>query len=557
MRVRDLHVIYNPYHVRTTVRFLENGRWQNTDAASRLSWTYDRRIQRWLEADKYAAWRGFFEEVLDITGEKELDIRFTGTKEDFDDLCAAAARVDGRRAKIRVRPYIDRAERWENSADKLAALRAKIDEGRRSSNWALLPGAARELLMAAMDSSGQETAFLSVEDRDEAGLLGAINRSDRGAVVFVLPGEERCPEAVKLKLRAIAAAIGGLGNAEMYRERYFFLSETRQDTAAVLHGLRMAFLECGLYDANLYVRAQGQSEDGDPLRAGLACYYGRFADQIRLEGLCEEIVGIAYDSGIMDKSYRRSIHVSADGLASDAREGEPRALNYLDRLREQLESWEPERGLQNLRGSIRYELLRRRPKSAGELPGLPPDGAKVGEERVFPYCEELKKYLRGFLKQGCEYAVDEVEKFCGTYTECVESYYRDEPEPRMELPQYLEGGAAEAPMDRFRDAGLQAAFRQRAASGGLTAGEMLRGYTDLALEAFGAWLEEYTGSIVRQLHGLLGDMDALLKDSALPAYREQLRSEDKLLNEADSWLKGFVESIQHLLDIEVEVREND
>lgn len=37
-------------------------------------------------------------------------------------------------------------------------------------------------------------------------------------------------------------------------------------------------------------------------------------------------------------------------------------------------------------------------------------------------------------------------------------------------------------------------------------------------------------------------------------YREQVRKEARMRSEADRWLKDFVESINHLLDVEAEVK---
>ena len=74
---------------------------------------------------------------------------------------------------------------------------------------------------------------------------------------------------------------------------------------------------------------------------------------------------------------------------------------------------------------------------------------------------------------------------------------------------------------------------------------------------FDEWLDECAVSMINQVEDVRRIIEQRLSDGTKADYREQVRSEARMRSEADSWLKEFVENINHLLDIEAEVRKDD
>lgn len=553
--MKRLHVIYNPYRVCTTVRFLEGENWVPVDSSSRLSWVRDKRIQRWLTPDDRSSWRGFFAEALDVSGARVLEISFTGTKEDFEDLRAAAEEFRAAGTQILVRPFVIREDAWEDSDAKLEILREKIRSGRKNEVWKLLPEKVRNLLEDVLDREAGRDIRLSLQGSDTETLLRHVNRFERGAVILVFSGAARLPQDEKEKLKRIAEAIRGLGNSELHDERYFFLCETEGDKRSVEGAMRMAFLECGLNTNNLYVLREDEQA---LLLAGLERYRLRFADQVRLGGLCEEVVKAACDGGIMDKDFRGRIGVVFAGETyALSEDGASDGFNYLDRLREQLDSWDGAERLRELCTALIYGLSGQKLPKAAELLGKDSDADGIGVDEALVCWSKIRNQLQLILREACRSALERIEKqWVGVYADFAGAYLNDDPAPLREIPEIIEADSGVPPLARSGMARLETELAALAGQGKLTAEEACALSWRRAQESFREWLEDYASALLEQLEKICRRVAAGLEGEGKTGYRTQLRSEADARGEADRWLKGFIDSINHLLDIEAEVRED-
>lgn len=81
---------YNPYTVKTEVYL--NGKLIE-DKVSPLTYVTNKRLQEWIEPK--GSWPGFFKALRTSSGEKQVEIEFTGTFSDFEDLAYAKDKFGG------------------------------------------------------------------------------------------------------------------------------------------------------------------------------------------------------------------------------------------------------------------------------------------------------------------------------------------------------------------------------------------------------------------------------------------------------------------------------
>lgn len=550
--MQRLHVIYDPYRVRSTVRFLRNDDWVTVDEFSRLSWIQDKRIQRWLFPDARSSWRGFFAEAADISGSVELDVSFTGTHEDYNDMCSAAEQLRKNGIRVHMHPYGDGKNRRENSSDhKLNLLRQKVSQAKKSAFWKLLPAAVRNLLENALKPICVETSYIHVTDVDAKMLPGCINRSARGAIVFRVPEDTSAQSAVKEKLKMIAGAIRGLGSEAVHGERYFFLCETENDPDAMRRDLRMTFLECGLNSTNLYVSSPARTETEDAFDAGLSRYYKRFSNQVLLECLCEEVVRISRESGVMDKDFRNSIGVSFGEKACPVSNGPSAGFSVLGRLRDHLSTWASKKEMDELCSRIRYDISCRSIDCTDAKDANQP----VGADEVQVCYTRFRPALQGFLQKACSDAVEQMETtWNSVYMEFVNQYFDAESDPLRGIPEFIAPSVSIAPVDALNDIRIERDMEKALKQGTLTQKQLFTYCKQRALTLFNAWLEEYATSMVNQVENVRSLIERQWSKGTETDYREQVRKEARMRSEADRWLKDFVESINHLLDVEAEVK---
>jgi hypothetical protein len=79
-----VQISYNPYTVKTEVSI--NGK-AIEDKFSPLMYVYNKRLQEWIEPK--GSWVGIFKALRTGTGDSKIEIEFTGTFNDFEDLVYA------------------------------------------------------------------------------------------------------------------------------------------------------------------------------------------------------------------------------------------------------------------------------------------------------------------------------------------------------------------------------------------------------------------------------------------------------------------------------------
>lgn len=100
----NVQIGYNPYTVKTSI--LLNGK-TIENKVSPLMYVINKRLQEWIEPK--GSWPGIFKALRASTGEKQIEIEFTGTFGDFEDLAYAKDKFGNlQRVSIRINLAITR-----------------------------------------------------------------------------------------------------------------------------------------------------------------------------------------------------------------------------------------------------------------------------------------------------------------------------------------------------------------------------------------------------------------------------------------------------------------
>lgn len=570
--MKELHIIYDPYRVHTTVRFHEDGRWTDMDASSRLSWISDRRMQCWLDPDRRRnSWRGFFAEALEVSGEDELRLLFSGTSEDYQDLCSAARDFDqpGKRIEIAAFSQIE----GNDSASKLRLLQERIRSGRKSQFYSLLPDTVQAPLNAALTELEAKPVLVALPVDDPASLQELIRQRSWDIVVFELLEPSMKTPLCRRQLIELATGIGQ--GREVYRERYFFACVCKdQEERRTLDAARELFLECGLWDTNLFtataeeLRAAvsdqmalgGSAGKEEGLCAQTRRYYSRYAPQIRLESLCEEVSDAAVESGILSRDFRGKIGVALDKANAAVAGSESAGFDYLSRLSEHLGSWNYVGEMVELQNQLSTRAAQE--VQTGLEQFLPSSARKEKHPQIRP--EDLVYFVsrifddsQRFLSGHCQYAVNEIEKRWGSvYMEYVSEYLQAEERPAYEIPDALIAKGVPPPQDSVSRALLESECEKAVADGLIPAEDALQRCRKQILQAFLDWLKKYGRALTACVDEVRAGIAEYADGTDGNAYREQVKLESAVRDQAVRWLKDFISDVDHLLDIEAEVAED-
>lgn len=570
--MKELHIIYDPYRVHTTVRFHEDGRWTDMDASSRLSWICDRRIQCWLNPDRRRnSWRGFFAEALEISGEDELRLLFSGTGEDYQDLCIAAGNFDqpGKRIEIAAFSQVE----GNDSASKLRLLQEKIRNGRKSQFYSLLPDTVQAPLNAALTELEAKPVLVALPVDDPASLRELIRQRSWDIVVFELSEPSMGTPSCRRQLIELATGIGQ--GREIYRERYFFACVCKgPEERGALDAAREIFLECGLWDTNLFTATAeelctiasggtvlGESAGNEEgLCAQARRYYCRYAPQIRLESLCEEVSDAAVESGVLSRDFRGKIGVALDKANAAVAGGESEGFDYLSRLSGHLDAWDYAGEMMELQHQFSTRAAQKMQTGLERV--LPPSVRGDKHPQIRP--EDLPYFVsriyddsQRFLRENCQYAVSEIEKrWESVYLEYISEYLQAEKRPPYEVPGALLAKGVPSPQDFVRRALLEAECEKAAADGLIPAEDAFQRCRKQILQAFRDWLKQYGRALTACVDGIRAGIAEYADGTDGNTYREQVKLESAVRDQAVRWLKDFISDVDHLLDIEAEVAED-
>lgn len=183
-----VQISYNPYTVKTEIRM--DGKIIE-DNFSPLMYVNNKRLQEWIEPK--GSWGGIYQALRASTGEKQLEVEFTGTFGDFEDLVYAKEKFGDCFERITL---IHKNKESAKEADpyqkmiKLKELYRKLQEGPIAEfktediqrNFDAAINSDFRIVIAAPMSSGKSTLINAILGRD---LLPAVNQATTAVITEI------------------------------------------------------------------------------------------------------------------------------------------------------------------------------------------------------------------------------------------------------------------------------------------------------------------------------------------------------------------------------------
>ena len=183
-----VQINYNPYTVKTEI--LINGK-MIEDKVSPLTYTSNKRLQEWIEPK--GSWPGIFKALRNSTGEGQIEIEFTGTFGDFEDLAYAKDKYGVVFNKIELIHKNKSTAREADPYQKMLRLRdlyqklqdGPVDEFKtediRKNFDAAINSDFRIVIVAPM-SSGKSTLINAIIGKD---MLPAVNQATTAVITEI------------------------------------------------------------------------------------------------------------------------------------------------------------------------------------------------------------------------------------------------------------------------------------------------------------------------------------------------------------------------------------
>lgn len=189
----NVQLNYNPYTVKTDVCI--NGKLIEENV-SPLTYVINKRLQEWIEPK--GSWPGFFKELRTSCGEKQVEIEFTGTFGDFEDLAYAKEKFGDCFDNIKL---IHKNEETAKDADpyqkmlKLKELYQKLQDGPIEefktedirNNFETAVNSDFKIVIVAPMSSGKSTLINAIVGRD---LLPAVNQATTAVITEIRDNDQ-------------------------------------------------------------------------------------------------------------------------------------------------------------------------------------------------------------------------------------------------------------------------------------------------------------------------------------------------------------------------------
>lgn len=193
MAMVKVQINYNPYTVKTEI--LINGK-TIEDRVSPLTYTSNKRLQEWIEPK--GSWPGFFAALRKSTGDGEIEIEFTGTFGDFEDLAYAKDKYGDAFNKIELVHKNKSTAREVDPYQKMQRLRdlyqklqdGPVDEFKtediRENFDAAINSDFRIVIVAPM-SSGKSTLINAIIGKD---MLPAVNQATTAVITEIRDNDQ-------------------------------------------------------------------------------------------------------------------------------------------------------------------------------------------------------------------------------------------------------------------------------------------------------------------------------------------------------------------------------
>lgn len=304
----EFWMAYNPFTVETSLSVKINGEWVPVSEESGLLRVSKMRMQRWLEP---ASGASYFDELREAAGEDNIDIFFSGTKEDLADLQTAA------RAYTRAGDGVHIAIKESGNAEKNSS-RAKLKQIkellRRAHalgfriliphdvwDWlqrCLNPPSAKAVLMPFAEWAGKEDMIFS--------------DSSWQMICLTFPFEQIRSKEMRKLLRSFAKRLDMVHDRRFDRERFLFICHYADNAPDLESRVKKLLMEYGMQDMNRVILDNEElarlDDDGKDTPVSAALQYARqsimifndrYAEQYRLRKMHDVLQQMCDEQGFV------------------------------------------------------------------------------------------------------------------------------------------------------------------------------------------------------------------------------------------------------------------
>lgn len=303
----EFYLSYNPFTVETSLSVKVNGKWVPISEESGLLRISKMRMQRWLDP---SSGYYYFDDLREAAGEDDIDIYFSGTAEDMDDLKKAADEYSRSKKEVNIRIQEMGNVKENSSKAKLKILKKILLEvNMRLPDYKILfPDYVWEYLMNSVKSPSLEAIlipFIEWESRKKEIFSIKVWKM----VCFSLPYEYLHDKEMKKMLRSFSKELENISDRRFERERFLFICHSETKIRYVDNDVKRIFMEYGLQDMNVVTLSNkefedldnleydGQSESLKQVQRSILVFNERYAEQYRLRKIHDVFQKMCYANG--------------------------------------------------------------------------------------------------------------------------------------------------------------------------------------------------------------------------------------------------------------------
>lgn len=313
------HLVYNPYLVETKLEIRLENSWVPVSEESGLLHISKARMQRWLEPSSILCnGKSYFDELMEASGERQLEIFFSGTKEDLSDLVEAAKNYTAANPQFKIKIIGDRQAAQNDSKQKFRELKNILQEARQSRFHVLLPEKFwRCTEKKIFDDNAATMDFIDLSDWQKNYMF---ETEAWQLLCLTFPFQEMYREKFRNKFRDFGECMAQVPNRNFERERFLLLcrceSNLLADSESSFGAVRKLLMEYGLQDLNflLLTNEDFQTPRNTPpekmsgrMRAAqkiISVFNQRYAEQYRLKKIHDVLEKILLKEGFVPERQK-------------------------------------------------------------------------------------------------------------------------------------------------------------------------------------------------------------------------------------------------------------
>ena len=558
--MKIFRMIYNPYHVRTTLAMQSmDGRWENVGDDSLLAPVFNMRLQKWLYPRKNSSWCGFFKELQEILGEKTFIIQFSGTEEDFEEISAEAKRFNSDDAKaVSVEVASDCDSVSFGSTKTLSFFCDIVQKARSEDYYNMISERIRHFFETAFLTIESTGRIVDVKDLKDEMLTEIFGPTCWDMVLFHFNLGDIDDRGVRTNVFKISNRMKSLERYEIERFAFVCGYDYLHVTASHAEYQAKAFLrEMGITeDIGLVLKSKGTSlesdspgEGTDEVKKIMDAYSKRYANPIRLQKSRQCLIHLLHTNGM--ESHCRPLldsHGNGHDLVKESFEG---AGGYEDdHFYSRLQTWDASKELDELvKECYGYyintfnRMLKTMENPETGIP-LSDDDMEVFQNRV---CDILSNCLVNGSNRFCERLEENVwfkeykwfEAACNVEKD-ISNGEGSQGFRRVCQPNELHW---EDSLTKLRDS-IQNLYT---ANRSISVRELLQLSYPQALKIYGVWLSEFKTAILRDFE----DFKKRLKGKcsrSMEQVAHGIQQDAKNIENAAQWLQNIVDLMNKHLD---------